>query len=437
MSTKPTNSETLLNRLLAIKAETQNLDFKTSFNWAKASNRDKLELIKDVLSMANIKDGGHILIGITDENYESIGIDGESFSSFDTTSFNQFLQKYTDPAFSCHVHKVDNGKKFIIIDIPEFQEVPIIAKQDGHDSEGKHIIKAGQIYYRTDKATCGIISSALEMRELLGRALIKRKHDLLHSIESIIQGRPPENADSAKEAYKKEIQSAKISFHNHFPKADEYPHYWELLSYPEGYISSRLKDQKEIKTLVKESTVNLRGWPFPVIESPAEVFNTQDGIESNWSNLDEIESCRFFKSGLFFWRSYQLKDEVDSNHQAKILCFISAIYQITEYFIFLSRFYNSFEASENIVIELTASGLQSRKLVLSDWRVPGLHHRSYYTAGENQYFFRKTVSTAELSASFKELASEAIQGLFLLFNMENMTPETIATWQNKLIKREY
>lgn len=435
MSTKPTNSETLLKRLLAIKTETQNLDFKTSFNWAKASNRDKLELIKDVLSMANIKDGGHILIGITDENYESIGIDDESFSSFDTTSFNQFLQKYTDPSFSCHIHKVDNGKKFIIIDIPEFQEVPIIAKQDGHDSERKHIIKAGQIYYRTDKATCGIISSALEMS--LGRALIKRKHDLLHSIKSIIQGRPPENADSAKEAYKKEIQSAKDSFNNHFPEADKYPYYWELLSYPEGYILGRLKNQEVIKTLVNKSTVTLRGWPFPVIKSPAEVFNTQDGIKSNYSDLGAIESCRFFKSGLFFWRSYQLKDEVDSNHQAKILCFISAIYQITEYFIFLSRFYNSFEASENIVIELTASGLQGRKLVSSDRRVPGLYHRSYYTAGENQYFFIKTVSTAELSASFKELASEAIQGLFLLFNTENVTPETIATWQNKLIKREY
>src|SRR3989338_926615 len=128
------NSGLLLEELLNVKSEKKNLDLKERFNWSKASKSEKVGLIKDVLSMTNVKDGGKIVIGVEDKQYDPVGLSEEDYSSFDTTSFNQFLHKYTDPLLSCVVHKVSrDGKFFVVIDIPEFSETPILSKDCAGD----------------------------------------------------------------------------------------------------------------------------------------------------------------------------------------------------------------------------------------------------------------------------------------------------------------
>ncbi|PIR19991.1 MAG: hypothetical protein COV45_08435 [Deltaproteobacteria bacterium CG11_big_fil_rev_8_21_14_0_20_47_16] len=441
---KPNNSETLLKQLLGIKAETQNLDFKLNLNWKNASKRARLEIVKDVLSIANVQDGGHIVVGVDDSTYEPVGVDSETFASFDVTSFNQFLQSYADPVFSCHIHKIgeDKERKFVIIDIPEFQEIPIIAKQDGHDSDGNQIIKSGQVYYRTEKATCGIISSAQDMRELLGRALMKRKQDLLHSIESIMQGRPPARETNGA-PYKSEIDSAQQTIQEKLGKDFGNDGYWEVIAYPKSYSESRLKDQPELGNVIKKSNVSLRGWSFPYLENLATTYNTQNGVQSYYATAEIKEGYRAFKSGLFVWCSDFWKEDVsknpDSKHpiKEKNMCFISAIYQLTEIMLFLSRYFNAFDAGDEVDIQVSLKGLRGRKLISSDWHVPGLYRRSYYVAEESQFDFKEEILLASLTASYAEIASDVAIELFKIFNMNDMRKETVRVWQEKLLKKQF
>lgn len=193
--------------LIYLRTETKNLDYKGRMNWLSASKESKIGVIKDILAMANTFGGGKILFGIEDSMFEFVGISDEEFQSFDPTKINDLLHQYSDPKFSCKVYKreVDN-KKIVIIDVPEFVEIPIICRKDFHSpNTNQHVIKQGQIYIRTSKGTSESISSADEMRDLLERATKTKSDELILKIEGLINNRKAEtiNEDKVKKQLEK------------------------------------------------------------------------------------------------------------------------------------------------------------------------------------------------------------------------------------------
>src|SRR6266404_5107622 len=151
-------------------------------NWATATTAEKAELIKDVLAMANTQDGGRIIFGVRNGDFEPIGLTDEDFQSFDVTPFTDFLNRYADPSFHCRVHKfVIKGKKFVAIEVPEFDAVPIICKTDAHDTNNRQVLKRGAVYIRTNRAASEIVPDAETMRDLMNRAVVKRGDELLRT----------------------------------------------------------------------------------------------------------------------------------------------------------------------------------------------------------------------------------------------------------------
>ena len=188
----------------------------------------------------------------------------DEFASFDQTKLNDFLHKYTDPKFTCYVYKHNLGaKKFVVIEVPEFPEVPIICKQDANSSkDNKLILRRGQLYIRTEKATSESPSSAQDLRELLGRALAKRGDELLGNIEGLLKGRPPKVTEDAAEKYQAEIRDAgslDVSLGEELTRLGS----WALTVYPTEYNPKRIRDHQRIKELIQKSEVELRGWNFP------------------------------------------------------------------------------------------------------------------------------------------------------------------------------
>jgi EAL domain-containing protein (putative c-di-GMP-specific phosphodiesterase class I) len=196
-----------IKELIYLRTETKNLDYKEKMNWLNAPKENKIGIIKDILAMANTLGGGKILFGIQDSMFEFVGISDEEFQSFDPTKINDLLHQYSDPKFSCEVYKreIDN-KKIVIIDVPEFVEIPIICRKDFHSpSTNQHVIKQGQIYIRTNKGTSESISSADEMRDLLERATKTKSDELILIIEGLINNRKAEtiNEDKARKQLEK------------------------------------------------------------------------------------------------------------------------------------------------------------------------------------------------------------------------------------------
>ncbi|MFH1336928.1 MAG: ATP-binding protein, partial [Candidatus Zixiibacteriota bacterium] len=293
-----------IKQLLSQKTETKNLDFKERFNWKNSSKDEKLDIIKDVLAMANTQDGGRIVFGVRDDNYEHVEMSDEDYQSFDQTKVNDLLHNYTEPKHSCQVykHKIDE-KYIVVIDTPEFEEVPIICKKDecSSDNPREQILKKGQIYIRTDKATTQMVSSAEDMRELLGRALVKKGDELLGMIERLIKGKPLKPSEESKEKYAEEIKEAEAFLSENIGEELKKYGHWAIYAYPTEYDSNRI-DEKKIKELMQKAEANLTTyWPFPHTHD-RNSSNFPNGRQSYTTEGIDREGYRAFKSGLFVWK---------------------------------------------------------------------------------------------------------------------------------------
>ena len=144
--------------------EERNLDYKKSMNWA--NQETQAMVIKSCLGMANIRDGGFIIFGVdqTGEEFVLHGMKEDDFASYSQDLVSVVVNEYADPFVELAVIPVHhNNMKFIVIQVEEFSEIPIICKKDG--SRG---LARGAIYTRTRRlCETARVPSQSEMREIL------------------------------------------------------------------------------------------------------------------------------------------------------------------------------------------------------------------------------------------------------------------------------
>jgi hypothetical protein len=432
-------SEEEFRSLIGLGTETKNVDFKLTLLWQKgkedkAAQDDKLELIRDILAMANTRDGGKIVLGVKDRTFEFVGLSNESFESIDQTQVNDFLHRYTDPQYTCHVHKtIIDGKKVVVIVAPEFTADPIICKRDAHSSvdSAVQILRAGEVYVRTEKATSETIPSVVEMRELLGRAIQKKGDELLASIRALFLGSPVEATDTSEEQFKVETEDAKIFFSESLPIGTD-KGYWDVESYPLEFQAEQIASHSEIQKLLQDNTVSIRGWNFPHTDQEKH-SNFGKGRQSVTIWQWVYEAYRAYLSAHFKWRRVFREDlmEVAAKYDAKcVLSFVGVIYSVTEYFIFFERFYGSIIPDGSIRYRIALHGVKGRKLISTDWFVD-LY--GSYAAQEDSIVIEGTVGVVELRASVRQQAANVIKKIFILFNWNDITDKIIASWQERFI----
>lgn len=91
--------------MLDRKRESANLDYKEGFVW-KRENRDmQFGLIKDLIGMANTRDGGTIILGVKDGNFETVGVSDDIMNSFDHSKIGEMLHRYGKPKATFQVKR--------------------------------------------------------------------------------------------------------------------------------------------------------------------------------------------------------------------------------------------------------------------------------------------------------------------------------------------
>lgn len=424
-----------IKQLLALKTETKNLDYKKGINWGTISKEEKLDIIKDILAMANTQDGGRIVFGVRDDDYEHVEISEEDYQSFDQTKVNDLLHNYTEPKHSCQVykHKIDN-KYIVVIDTPEFEEVPIICKTDFHSSDdpNKQILKKGQIYIRTDKATSEVISSSDQIRELLGRALTKKGDELLHSIDRLIKGKSLKPTEESREKYGEEIKEAEAFLSQNIGEELRNRGYFEIYVYPTSYLPNRIPDQTKIRELIRKAQVDLTGWPFPHTH-PSNVSNFVYGTQSFTIFDIYREGYRAYKSGLFIWKKafWEDVDERRSDDGKRVLSYPYLIYLITEIFLFLKRYFEQIAPESDLHFKIVLKGTKDRKPISFDRM-----HDFFFTlntSNEDTIPLEDDIKVVELTASYKDIAKRVVRQILLVFNWD-ITEEFIDQLQTKLIE---
>jgi predicted HTH transcriptional regulator len=150
----------------------------TGFELKGPGNRSDTHHIAKVahaaLGLGNLRDGGHIVIGIDDKDPASLGPgleqgDLASWLSYDDVA--RKLANYADPPLEFDIAQIElsSGAKVAVMQVYEFRDYPHICAKA---YEG--VMEKGQIYVRPRKTPeTSKIADSVEMRDLIDLATEK------------------------------------------------------------------------------------------------------------------------------------------------------------------------------------------------------------------------------------------------------------------------
>lgn len=130
------------------------------------------KVAKTILAMSNLRDGGHIVIGVeqtSDTQFTPTDMSDDHFETFSYDILADFVRNYADPyaLFALEGVLIDN-KKFVVIAVKGFDEFPVICKDNYAE-----ILSNGTIYVRSrsGRPRSEPISNYADMRELADWAI--------------------------------------------------------------------------------------------------------------------------------------------------------------------------------------------------------------------------------------------------------------------------
>lgn len=181
--------------------ETPAIEFKESLPWETVQFR----IIRTVMGMSNLRDGGQIIIGVSerDETWTLTGISEEHLATFDCDNMIEAVNKYASPNLSMDVVTVcHEEKRYLVIGVREFIESPTVCKRDGHQQKGPDGLCRGTVYVRPyGKPQTRPVQSEDDIRELLDLAAEKRARKLIETASRV--GLVQKDTDT--ELFKKEL----------------------------------------------------------------------------------------------------------------------------------------------------------------------------------------------------------------------------------------
>jgi len=173
-------------RIIEAGYETRNLEFKSPFLW---DDKDSLwlreKVIRTILGMSNTQDGGNIVIGVSekDNQLEFVGITEDQLATFIYDVIKGVVDGFASPSSSFDIAQASyKGNWYLVIGVSEFEEMPIICKNDGQykSSQGDYLLRRGDIYTRSRSGQAGTIrTTETEMREIIEIAVDKNQRRLL------------------------------------------------------------------------------------------------------------------------------------------------------------------------------------------------------------------------------------------------------------------
>jgi len=110
-------------------SEDRNREYKESFPWDRRTHGETMaKVTKTILAMSNLRDGGHIVIGVNEgTSYQSVGMQDDHLVTFSYDAIADFVRNYADPyaRFALDVVTLDE-LNFIVIAVSGFDEFPVV-----------------------------------------------------------------------------------------------------------------------------------------------------------------------------------------------------------------------------------------------------------------------------------------------------------------------
>jgi predicted HTH transcriptional regulator len=166
-----------LERLLEGGHELRSLEFKPPFLWATDHDHWIRErIVRAILAMSNTRNGGNVVVGITqkdDETPEIAGLAADQLASFerlDAIKGHVDGFSHLPTAFSIKQGS-SQGKELVVFAVTEFEQIPLICRRNGQDGT---TLRDGDVYVRSAKAPFSSMRAThIEMIEIVEMAADK------------------------------------------------------------------------------------------------------------------------------------------------------------------------------------------------------------------------------------------------------------------------
>jgi len=176
-------------------SEDRNREYKASFPWERSTDGETMaKVTKTILAMSNLRDGGHIAIGIDEERngyFAPKGVQEEHLATYSFDLVADFVRNYAEPYARFGLDVVEEqGKTFVVLSVAGFDEVPVICRRSYGD-----VLHEGLVYVRpqSGRPRSEAVTAYVDMRELMDLGAEKR---LRRYLEMISVGSSPTGEDA-------------------------------------------------------------------------------------------------------------------------------------------------------------------------------------------------------------------------------------------------
>jgi hypothetical protein len=127
--------------------------------------------MRAILGMANRRDGGVIVLGVeeTPAALQAGGVDAAVLPGWNHDDVAAAAASYADPGVSLSVtRQVRSGLSFVVVEVAEFERVPVICDRQFDAPGGETILKKRAVYVRTQtKPETTDVASHADLRDIL------------------------------------------------------------------------------------------------------------------------------------------------------------------------------------------------------------------------------------------------------------------------------
>ena len=433
------STEKLLSHLdLKGWSEDRQLEFKSGQKW----NDLKSGIVKGALALSNTEGGGQIIIGITKDKgdlaHRPDVMAKEIAQTYDQDKVSDHINAFADPHIDVEVRHFEHGRGFlVVIKVHGFSTEPVISKK-GNDK-----VQPGIIYCRGHRMPQSTpVKSSAEMREIIDRAVdralvkqTRRLRSYQRQADDMFEGERQEESPSEARGVMDTIRGRGR---------------WEIRIRPDAYPDAPHSLPK-LKDVLLRSRVQYRGLSYPYISQQHGKLYSLNGCIESWFRWAEFaEVVRLYASGQFVHHLAMPEDLLNDLEQTltrdlsrvapppppaqPFIYPVSALYYLTEVYLFASKLAREGILGENIVIETTLYGQEGR-ILKSETPQPILLEHDGCNAPEIRLGPHR-VTAAELRADHDDMA---VCDAALLLEKYGIAggdvQKTLRGWQADLYKR--
>lgn len=430
-----------LARWVRTSGESDFVDAKGPTTWDGADA--SASLAKDIASFANSRDGGVIVIGKSEASDGSFSYDGmtpEQAASFDTTRVGQWVNSRFAPPIrlACHLAELD-GKRFVVIIVQEFDDVPSLCVKSFQETGNpkNHLLREGTIYVRNQNAESKPIKTVDELRAVIGLATRKKGDELIAHFQAMLRGRSLADLGPAPDPFEKEIEQVRSDL-----KLNEDKGGWWMTFRPAQHTGNRWSTPEALEHLIAKHSVRIYD------EFPAHQRGT---FRMGWGIANDLygETWALTKSGLFcFWKEFR-ENEVTAERTGyrggdeaerpippgEWVEYTWAIRTVVDFFMFQSRFVETFGPGQEIHIGFKVGPLAGRKLVALKWEIT-IGYGAPEPCRAPFFLFDRTIDAEILRTSWEETCAEALKQFMDLFPNIRISHDTLLKWVEKYRTRQ-